>query len=172
MGNVDARGARGFRGSQATIAFALAGVASGIAIKALDKWASNAANIFSHLSVWVLICVAIVAVSATLRRAALNVFLFCAGMLVSYYLFAEFTGAAYSVSFAVGWAAFSLLTPLFSCVVWYARGEGAGPKIVGALVIAATLLATVVLFDKVRIWDLVFAIPTAVLLFADRRRRG
>lgn len=153
------------------IASVLAGAAMGAFIKILDTWTSNAANIFSQLSVWVLICVAIVAMSGTVRHAALNVFLFCAGMVFSYYLFAELTGASYSVAFAVGWAAFSMATPLFACVVWYARGEGIAAKVVGVLIIAATLLATIVLFDKVRVWDIALLIPTTMLLLAGKGHR-
>lgn len=110
------------RGNRHTLAFAAAGLAAGAAIKVLDVSTSNAANVFSQLTVWVLVCTAIAVLSESPpRRASLNVFLFCAGMLSTYYLAAEVLGTPYSLAFAMGWLALSLLSPLFAHLVWAAR---------------------------------------------------
>lgn len=108
-------------GNRRTLAFAAAGLATGAAIKVLDVSTSNAANVFSQLTVWVLVCTAIAVLSESPRHASLNVFLFCAGMLSAYYLAAEALGASYSLAFAMGWLALSLLSPLFARLVWAAR---------------------------------------------------
>lgn len=71
------------------------------------------------------------------RHASLSVFLFCAGMLSTYYLAAEALGAPYSLAFAMGWLAFSLLSTLFAHLVWVARAPGALSRLVGAGVVAA-----------------------------------
>lgn len=91
------------RGNRRTLAFAAAGLATGAAIKVLDVSTSNAANVFSQLTVWVLVCAAIAVLSESPpRHASLSVFLFCAGMLSTYYLAAEALGAPYSLAFAMG----------------------------------------------------------------------
>lgn len=51
------------RGNRRTLAFAAAGLATGAAIKVLDVSTSNAANVFSQLTVWVLVCAAIAVLS-------------------------------------------------------------------------------------------------------------
>lgn len=68
-------------------------------------------------------------------------------MLSTYYLAAEALGAPYSLAFAMGWLALSLLSPLFAHLVWAARAPGTLSRLVGAGVVAAALAATVILFD-------------------------
>lgn len=158
------------RGNRRTLAFAVAGLATGAAIKVLDVSTSNAANVFSQLTVWVLVCAAIAVLSESPRRASLSVFLFCAGMLSTYYLAAEALGAPYSLAFAMGWLAFSLLSPLFAHLVWVARAPGALSRLVGAGVVAAAGAATVILFDRIRAWDVIACAATAALLYGGPRR--
>lgn len=158
------------RGNRRTLAFAAAGLATGAAIKVLDVSTSNAANVFSQLTVWVLVCTAIAVLSESPRHASLNVFLFCAGMLSTYYLAAEALGAPYSLAFAMGWLALSLLSPLFAHLVWAARAPGTLSRLVGAGVVAAALAATVILFDRIRAWDVIACAATAALLFGGPRR--
>lgn len=157
-------------GNRRTLVFAAAGLATAAAVKMLDVSTSNAANVFSQLTVWVLVCTAIAVLSESPRHASLNVFLFCAGMLSTYYLAAEALGAPYSLAFAMGWLALSLLSPLFAHLVWAAKAPGALSRLVGAGVVAAALAATVILFDRIRAWDVIACAATAALLFGGPRR--
>lgn len=68
-------------------------------VRLLDMYTTNLGNVFSELSVWILLCTAIAVFSPNPRLAAAKVFLFCAGMLATYYLTAELTGGVYSMSF-------------------------------------------------------------------------
>jgi len=148
-----------------TLLLAAAGLASGVIIKLLDSYTSNLGNIFSQMSVWIFLCVLISAYSSTPKRAAVNVFAFCAGMLLSYYLTAELTQSPYSFSFIVGWAVFSLFSPLMAYLTWFARGRGLFAWMLTAGIVAAMMVIAVVLFDKIRISDVVLAALTLIAMF-------
>lgn len=143
---------------------AVVGLLTGIIIKMLDLYTTNLGNIFSQLSVWILLCSVIAVYSSTSKRAAVNVFLFCVGMLITYYLTAELTGSPYSLVFVYGWAVFSLCSPLFAFFTWYAKGKSIISKLLTIGIIVVMLIAAVVLFDKIRISDIIIAILTAVVL--------
>ncbi len=143
---------------------AVAGLITGVAIKLLDLYTTNLGNLFSQLSVWILICSAIAVYSSTSRRAAINVFLFCVGMLTTYYLTAEWTGSPYSLTFVYGWAAFSLCSPAFAFFTWYAKGKHVVSRLLSVGIVGAMLAAAVILFDGIRVSDLILAVVTAVVL--------
>lgn len=149
----------------ASAALAAAGLASGAAIKLLDIYTTNLGNIFSQLSVWILICTVISVYSASPKRAAVNVFVFCAGMLAAYYASAELLGSVYSLTFVYGWAVFSLFSPVLAYITWYAKGKHAVSRLLSAAVILVMLAAAVVLFDRIRVSDIVIAALTAAVLF-------
>ena len=54
----------------------------------------------------------------------INIFPFCIGMLISYYVTAELTNAVYSWNFIKGWTIFSCLSPLFAYFTWKTKEEG------------------------------------------------
>lgn len=145
-------------------AITAAGLITGIVIKLLDIYTTNLGNVFSQLSVWILICSAIAVYSSTPKRAAVNVFSFCAGMLATYYLTAELTESPYSSVFICGWAAFSLFSPIFAFFTWYAKGKGIISKLLTIGIICVMLIAATVLFDGIRFSDLIIAVLTAVVL--------
>ena len=144
---------------------AVAGLIAGAVSKLLDLYTTKLGNIFSQLSIWILICSAIAVYSSNSKRAAVNVFLFCAGMLGAYYLTAELTGSPYSFTFICGWAVFSLFSPLFAFFTWYAKGKTMVSRLLSTGIIVVMLLAAVVLFDGIRASDLIIAILTAIVLF-------
>lgn len=143
---------------------AAAGLLTGAVIKMLDIHTTNLGNIFSQLSVWILICSAVAVYSSTAKRAAVNVLLFCEGMLATYYLTAELTGSHYSLTFVYGWAAFSLCAPVFAFFTWYAKGKGCVSRLLTVGVIGVMLFAAAALFDGIRFSDLVLAALTAAIL--------
>ena len=69
-----------------TILITGAGVLLGVVAKLLDIYTSNLGNIFSQMSVWIFLCTVVSVLSSTPLRAAVNVFLFCIGMLWSLFL--------------------------------------------------------------------------------------
>ena len=75
------------------------GLITGALIKLLDIYTTNLGNIFSQVSVWIFICTLISVYSNSALRAAVNVFGFCMGMLLTYYITAEMTASVYSLTF-------------------------------------------------------------------------
>lgn len=140
------------------------GLITGVGVKLMDIYTAHLGNIFSQMSVWIFLCSVLAVYSSTPRRAAVNVFLFCAGMLLTYYLTAEGMHSPYSMTFVYGWSVFSLFSPLLAFFTWYAKGKGAVSRLLTAGIVVVLLVMAVLLFDRIRISDLVFAVLTAVIL--------
>ena len=140
------------------------GLITGVGVKLMDIYTVHLGNIFSQMSVWIFLCSVLAVYSSTPRRAAVNVFLFCAGMLLTYYLTAEGMHSPYSMTFVYGWSVFSLFSPLLAFFTWYAKGKGAVSRLLTAGIVVVLLVMAVLLFDRIRISDLVFAVLTAAIL--------
>lgn len=140
------------------------GLITGVGVKLMDIYTAHLGNIFSQMSVWIFLCSVLAVYSSTPRRAAVNVFLFCAGMLLTYYLTAEGMHSPYSMTFVYGWSVFSLFSPLLAFFTWYAKGKGAVSRLLTAGIVVVLLVLAVLLFDRIRISDLIFAVLTAVIL--------
>lgn len=140
------------------------GLITGVGVKLMDIYTVHLGNIFSQMSVWIFICSALAVYSSTPRRAAVNVFLFCAGMLLTYYLTAEGMHSPYSMTFVYGWSVFSLFSPVLAFFTWHAKGKGAVSRLLTAGIVVVLLVLAVLLFDRIRISDLVFAALTAAIL--------
>lgn len=147
-----------------TVLIAEVGVFLGVIAKLLDIYTSNLGNIFSQMSVWIFLCVVIAVLSSTPFRAAINVFSFCIGMLVAYYITAELTSSVYSMLFIYGWTVFAFLSPALGFCTWYAKGKGLISKIIFVCIILVMLLAAAILFDKIRAADIVFTVLTGFIL--------
>lgn len=147
-----------------TVVIAGTGILLGAVAKMLDIYTTNLGNIFSQMSVWIFLCTVIAVLSSTPFRAAVNVFLFCIGMLVTYYITAELTSSVYSTLFIYGWTVFALLSPALGFCTWYAKGKGFLSKSIVAGIILVMLAAAVILFDKIRVADIVFAVLTGFVL--------
>lgn len=153
------------------LSMAVCGLISGALIKLFDIYTQNLGNIFSQLSIWILLGVLISVFSETKKKAMLNIFPFCVGMLITYYFTAEILGSYYGKSFVIGWACFTLLCPVFAYFTWMTKERGAFPKIISAGIIALTLLASVVMFSGPRIYDYVITAVLIYVLFFMRVRR-
>lgn len=140
------------------------GLITGVGVKLMDIYTVHLGNIFSQMSVWIFLCSVLAVYSSTPRRAAVNVFLFCAGMLLTYYLTAEGMHSPYSMTFVYGWSVFSLFSPLLAFFTWYAKGKGTVSRLLTAGIVVVLLVLAVLLFDRIRISDLIFAVLTAVIL--------
>lgn len=149
----------------------LLGAVLGIASKMLDIHTQNLGNIFSQMSVWILLGTLIAIFSRTKGKAALNVFVFCIGMLITYYITAELTNSVYGMTFIYGWAAFSICSPVFAVLTWMTKEKGVLGKIISFGVLLVTLTVSVVIFDGPRVYDIVIMLVLAYFLFVHKVKR-
>lgn len=140
------------------------GLIIGVVTKLFDIYTTNLGNIFSQISVWVFLCTIIAVYSSTAIRAAIHVFLFCSGMLLTYYVTAELTASVYSLKFVYGWTIFDVFSLFMGFCVWHAKGKGWISAIISIGVILITVIATIILFDKLRISDIILISLTGFIL--------
>ena len=131
------------------------GLILGIISRLLDIYTSNLGNIFSQIAIWILIGTLISIYSETKKRAMLNVFPFCIGMLITYYFVAFITKGVYSNNFIIGWTIFAFCSPVFAYFTWMTKERGIFPKIISAGIILVSILSTIILFDRLRIYDFI-----------------
>ncbi|MPM76008.1 hypothetical protein SDC9_123003 [bioreactor metagenome] len=152
-----------------TVLILFAGLCSGTLANFLDIYTTNLGNIFSQMSVWILIGTVVAVYSSTPKRASLNVFLFSAGMIITYYLTSILTDSVYSKIFIYGWSVFTLLTPVFAYFTWYAKGHGWFAKLIASGIVLFMILTAVVLFDKIRASDIILIALTCYILFRKEK---
>ncbi len=155
----------------APIAMFLLGAVLGVASKLLDIYTSNLGNIFSQMSIWILLGTLIAIFSKTKGKAALNVFVFCIGMLITYYITAELTSSVYGMTFIYGWAAFSVCSPVFAILTWLTKEKGLLGKIISIGILFVTLTVSVVVFDGPRMYDIVIILALIYFLFIYKVKR-
>ena len=129
------------------------GLILGIISRLLDIFTQNLGNIFSQMAIWILFGVLISIYSKTKKMAMMNIFPFCIGMLITYYIVAIITHGVYSRSFIIGWTIFALCSPIFAFFTWMAKEKGIIPKIISIGIIIVCVLSSIILFDKLRIYD-------------------
>lgn len=152
-------------------ALLIAGGISGAASKLLDIYTSNLGNIFSQMSIWILLGTLISIHSRSRLRAAINLFSFCVGMLIAYYITAELTSSVYNMAYVYGWAAFALCAPAFAALVWTTNQRCVLSALISIGIPAATLLISMILFDGPRIYDILI-IAVEILVLLRRRSRN
>lgn len=153
------------------VMFLIFGAAAGILSKLADVYSEIFGNITSAMGVWIFICVTICAFSKSPFRAAAYVFLFCAAMIAGYYLTAEFGELYYSRSFVKGWSVFTLFTPFFALVTWYARGKGKLPWVL-RIGIAVVTICGMFVFHGYAVVEVLFAVgAAAVTLVKEKDKR-
>lgn len=129
-----------------TAAAALLGIVLGTLSKFLDTVPVNnlpallqyldVTNFLGRFAIWVFIAVCISIYSSSSVRAAINVFLFFAGMVLSYYLYSSFIAGFFPKSYAMIWIGFTVVSPLLAFICWYAKGQGRISLILSAGIIA------------------------------------
>lgn len=95
----------------------LCGLVIGTAARLMDIYCENLGEIFSQMSVWILLGTLIAIYSPTKKAAALNILPFCLGMLLTYYAVAIISHGVYGRSFIFGWTVFAMCTPVLA---WFA----------------------------------------------------
>lgn len=151
-----------------TAMFLISGLSTGVIIKLFDIYTANLGNIFSQISVWFFLCTILAVYSSTAKRAAVNVFSFCSGMLLTYYITAELTASVYSLTFVYGRTLFDLFSLAMGFTAWYAKGKSLISKIISIGIVIVMLAASSALFDKIRLSDIVFAVLTGFILLKNK----
>ena len=116
-----------------TAAIALLGITLGALSKFLDTVPVNhlpallqyldVTNFLGRFAIWILIAVCISIYSLSSIRAAINVLLFFAGMIFSYYLYSTFIAGFFPKSYAMVWVGFTVVSPLLAFICWYTKGQ-------------------------------------------------
>lgn len=129
-----------------TIAILFLGIALGVFAKFLDNIASDdlpfifefldIRNFLGRFAIWVLIALCISIYSNSSIRASINVFIFFAGMVTSYYVYSKSVAGFFPISYAMIWAGFTVISPLLAFVCWYAKGKGKIAFVLSAMTLA------------------------------------
>lgn len=126
---------------------------------------------FSDLPIWVLLGILISIYSDTRKKAMINIFPFCIGMLISYYVTAELTNAVYSWNFIKGWTIFSCLSLLFAYFTWKTKEEGLFAKFISIGLILVTIIGNYILVRTFTIPDLIIIPIIVYFLFIKKVKR-
>lgn len=137
------------------ISMFIIGVLLGIISRFLDIYTQNLGNIFSQMAIWILFGVLISIYSETKKKAMLNIFPFCIGMLITYYFVAFITKGVYSNLIIICWTIFALGSPILAYFTWLTKERGIFPKIICVGIILVSILSTIVLFDRLRVYDFI-----------------
>lgn len=137
-----------------TMVILFLGIALGTFSKFLDNTASNdlpfifeyldVGNFLGRFAIWVLIAICIAIYSNSSIRASINVFVFFAGMVTSYYLYSSFVAGFFSKSYAMIWVGFTAISPLLAFICWYAKGTSKVSFALSAMIIAVLFNMTFV----------------------------
>ena len=153
------------------LALFLAGGALGALAKWLDVTSTFWGDLFSQMSVWVLLGVLMALASATPARAAVHVLCFCVGMLLAYYWLAQRMQVGYSQTMFAGWLLFALFSPIFAGLVWHVRRGGPLARLLSVGVLLFQGGASLLLFGKLHVTDWVCILLTGWLLFFGARTK-
>ena len=137
------------------ISMFILGLILGVISRLLDIYTQNLGNIFSQMAVWILLGTIISIYSKTKKKAMLNVFPFCIGMLITYYFVAFITKGVYSDTFIIGWTIFAFCSPIFAYFTWIAKEKGIFPKIISIGIVLVSALSSILLFDRLRVYDFI-----------------
>lgn len=154
----------------------LAGLILGVAARLFDIYFQILGEIFSQMAIWILLGTLIAVYSPTKKAAMGNIFPFCMGMLAAYYVTAVITHGVYGRSFIIGWTVFALVSPVLAYFAWMTKKRGVFPKIIAAGIVAVSVMSSILLFDHLRIHDVIIDGVLIYILFfkkkdADKRKQ-
>lgn len=98
----------------------------------------------------------------------LNVLTFCRGMLFTYYVTAALSHGVYSIEYITLWTVFALCSPIMAFFAWYTKERGVIPSVVSMGIIAVSVLSSILLFDRLRIYDVVINGVLVYFLFIKK----
>ena len=148
-----------------------AGLLLGVASRLLDLYTQNPGNIFSQMAVWILLGTLLSIYSHPPPRAMANILPFCLGMLGTYYATAMLTDGVYSRTVIIGWTAFAFCSPALAWLTWKTKEKGVLPKLIGAGVVAVSMLSSLLIFDGLGFHDIIIDLALVYFLFIAKARR-
>lgn len=147
------------------------GIILGVISRLFDMYTQNLGNILSEMAIWILFGVLISIYSSSKKKAMLNIFLFCIGMLLAYYFVAIITNEVYNKTIIIGWTIFAIFSPILAYFTWLTKEKGVFPKLISISIVIVSILSSIILFDKLRIYDFIInGILIYYLFFKDIRR--
>lgn len=164
-----------------TLGVLVLGIALGTFAKFLDCTAGNelpflfeyldVSNFLGRFAIWVLIAICISIYSNSSIRASINVFVFFAGMVASYYLYSKFVAGFFPGSYAMIWIGFTAVSPFLAFICWYAKGKGRISFVLSVMMLAVLFNMTFVYgwiyFDIRSILELAVFLCGCVILKRD-----
>ena len=155
------------------LAMFIIGLCAGILSQLLDIYTQNLGEIFSQMAVWIFFGTLISIYSNTPKKAAANTLAFCLGMLITYYAVAALSHGVYGIAFIIGWTIFALCSPVMAYFAWMTKQKGVFSKIISIGIVAVSVLSSVLLFDRLRIYDfLIDGCLIFFLFFVDVQRKN
>ena len=131
------------------------GLVLGVISRLLDIYTQNLGNMFSQMAIWIFFGVLISIYSKTKKKAMQNILPFCIGMLITYYFVAFISKGVYSSIFIIGWTIFAFCSPILAYFTWITKEKGVFPKIISIGIISISILSSVILFDRLRVYDFI-----------------
>lgn len=147
------------------------GLILGVISRLLDVYTQNLGNIFSQMAIWILFGVLISIYSETKQKAMLNILPFCTGMLITYYFVAFILKGVYSHIYILGWTAFAVLSPVLAYFTWMTKQNGVFSKIISIGIVLISILSSIILFDRLRVYDFIIDGIMIYFLFFKRVKR-
>ncbi len=149
----------------------LPGLGLGFLTRLFDIYTEHLGKMFSQMAIWILIGTLISIYSKTPVKAMANVLPFCIGMLITYYAAAVLTHGVYGKTFIIGWTVFALCSPVMAFFAWKAKEKGVFPKIIGGGIVLVSVLSSIVLFDRLRVYDFIIDALLVYFLFIKKIER-
>lgn len=144
------------------------GLGLGVISRLFDIYFEVLGKVFSQVAIWILFGTLVAIYSQSKIKAMLNVFSFCIGMLIAYYVTAYVTHGVYSQSFIIGWTVFAFCSPGFAFFTWMTKEAGVFPKMISVGIVTVSILSSVLLFDRLHFYDFVIDASLIYLLFFKR----
>lgn len=113
-------------------------------------------NFLGRFAVWAVIALCIAVYSSAPLPAAVDVFVFFAGMVGSYYLYSKLVAGFFPRSYALIWVGFTAASPALAFLCWYAGGKGRISFILSAAI-------TAVLFNMSFVYGWDYFEPRSIL---------
>ncbi|MCR5135383.1 MAG: hypothetical protein K6B12_07050, partial [Clostridiales bacterium] len=131
-----------------TVLFFVFGLFMGFAAKWLDSLVFDDAvpwlrvmerldlgNLFTALAPWLLLALIIAVFSDTPGKAAVNVFVFFAGMCAAYHLYSILFSGFDPGRYMLIWYGITLVSPVMAVLCWYAKGGSTPSIVLGTLIL-------------------------------------